>query len=109
MMSVFNVALFVATLLLIACDQLFSHISRLPVYSAIGLDASNLWIMMMVMVGKVSAVILCNVQSELVKGHKRMPSDIAFQELTRRDALSAMSKELEKIVKSAPLSLQEVC
>ena len=47
-------------------------------------------------------------QSAFVKGHKRTPSDIEFRELTRRDAQSAMNKELSKLASTAPSGLQEV-
>ncbi|XP_070182039.1 UTP--glucose-1-phosphate uridylyltransferase-like isoform X3 [Littorina saxatilis] len=40
--------------------------------------------------------------SAFVKGHKRTPSDIEFQELTRRDAQLAMNKELQKLCTTAP-------
>ena len=47
-------------------------------------------------------------QSAFVKGHRRTPSDIEFRELTRRDAQSAMNKELAKLLATAPPGLQEV-
>ncbi|PVD26403.1 hypothetical protein C0Q70_14079 [Pomacea canaliculata] len=42
-----------------------------------------------------------------VKGHRRTPSDIEFRELTRRDAQSAMNKELTKLLATVQPGLQE--
>ena len=47
-------------------------------------------------------------QSAFVKGHRRTPSDIEFRELIRRDAQSAMNKELNKLVTTAGPGLQQV-
>lgn len=43
-----------------------------------------------------------------MKGHRRTPSDIEFRELTRRDAQSAMNKELTKLLATVQPGLQEV-
>ncbi|XP_041352363.1 UTP--glucose-1-phosphate uridylyltransferase-like isoform X2 [Gigantopelta aegis] len=42
-----------------------------------------------------------------VRGHRRTPSDIEFKELTRRDAQTAMNKELQKLIATAPPGLQQ--
>ena len=55
-----------------------------------------------------NAVLFLFQQSAFVKGHRRTPSDIEFRELTRRDAQSAMNKELAKLLATAPPGLQEV-
>ena len=52
--------------------------------------------------------VVCVFQTAFVKGHKRTPSDMEFQELTRQDAQSAMNKELEKLITTAPAGLQQV-
>ncbi|XP_076442104.1 UTP--glucose-1-phosphate uridylyltransferase-like isoform X2 [Babylonia areolata] len=45
--------------------------------------------------------------SEFVKGHKRTPSDIEFRELTRRDAQSALTKELNKLLTTGDPQTQQ--
>ena len=47
-------------------------------------------------------------QTAFVRGHRRTPSDIEFKELTRRDAQTAMNKELQKLIATAPPGLQQV-
>ncbi|CAG5127417.1 unnamed protein product, partial [Candidula unifasciata] len=42
-----------------------------------------------------------------VKGHRRTPSDIEFRDAMRKDAQSAMSKELNKLLMTAPPGLQD--
>jgi len=46
-------------------------------------------------------------QATFVKGHRRTPSDVEFREAMRRDALSAMNKELNKLLSTAPPGQQE--
>ncbi|XP_021368806.1 UTP--glucose-1-phosphate uridylyltransferase-like, partial [Mizuhopecten yessoensis] len=36
-----------------------------------------------------------------VRGHRRTPSDVQFKELTRRDIMKAMNKEVAKLVNTA--------
>ncbi|XP_076464921.1 UTP--glucose-1-phosphate uridylyltransferase-like isoform X2 [Babylonia areolata] len=45
--------------------------------------------------------------STFVKGHRRTPSENAFRDLLRLDAQSAMNKDLQKLVTTAPPGLQK--
>ncbi|RUS89137.1 hypothetical protein EGW08_003080 [Elysia chlorotica] len=42
-----------------------------------------------------------------VKGHRRTPSDIEFRDAMRKDAQSAMNKELNKLLATAPAGIQQ--
>ncbi|XP_012941896.1 UTP--glucose-1-phosphate uridylyltransferase [Aplysia californica] len=46
-------------------------------------------------------------KATFVKGHRRTPSDIEFREAMRKDAQSAMNKELNKLLATAPPGQQE--
>ncbi|BFZ07692.1 hypothetical protein BsWGS_10731 [Bradybaena similaris] len=46
-------------------------------------------------------------QPAFVKGHRRTPSDIEFRDAMRKDAQSAMSKELSRVLMTAPPGLQD--
>ncbi|XP_055878408.1 UTP--glucose-1-phosphate uridylyltransferase-like isoform X2 [Biomphalaria glabrata] len=46
-------------------------------------------------------------QANFVRGHKRTPSDAEFRDAMRKDAQSAMNKELNKLLTTAPPGWQE--
>ncbi|XP_033735420.1 UTP--glucose-1-phosphate uridylyltransferase-like isoform X1 [Pecten maximus] len=48
-----------------------------------------------------------SVYTAYVRGHRRTPSDVQFKELTRRDIMKAMSKEVAKLVNTALPGQQE--
>ncbi|XP_060068939.1 UTP--glucose-1-phosphate uridylyltransferase-like isoform X1 [Ylistrum balloti] len=48
-----------------------------------------------------------SVYTAYVRGHRRTPSDVQFKELTRRDIMKAMNKEVAKLVNTALPGQQE--
>ncbi|CAL1541637.1 unnamed protein product [Lymnaea stagnalis] len=48
-----------------------------------------------------------SLRTNFAKGHKRTPSDVEFRDAMRKDAQSAMNKELNKLLTTAPPGMQE--